>query len=130
MKPVFGILTLISILSVTLFGFLMMNHQGSHGHDGCLAAAAQGASCMEENGPLASINIHMGSLRFFGTAVSVLFALWLVLVLAILLFLSWGLEPPKTSGERPPSAKQSSLGEKLNYWLALHENSPTVQIRR
>lgn len=124
----------LSILSIAAFGFLAMGHGAGSEHGGfCFGAIAQSVPCPEKD-PLGFASFHLTVFQNFSQAVfsaDFLSTLLLTTLLAIALFsLKISFFVPQFNvryGEIQGLADAPfPLVQKLNHWLALHENSPSV----
>ena len=134
MKSALTTFVILSVVSIAAFGFLAMGHGAGREHGGfCLGAIAQSAPCPEKD-PLGFASFHLTAFQSFSQAVfsaNFLSALLLITLLAITLFsLKVSFLIPQFNvryGEiRGLADAPFPLVQKLNHWLALHENSPSV----
>jgi len=121
----------ISILALSILGFLAMSHEGERGASGCLALAMRGAECLELLNPVELASLHLAVLKSFSTALIQLagaFAVFLafVLVWRRRLINFYFLSQPPLQIARKAFEENLNLPErKITHWLALHELSPT-----
>ncbi len=133
MKSVLATITLCSFIAIAVFGFMAMMHGNAMGHDGCIAATAEAATCPIKISPWELIPFHIDIYKNFSTAtllntiLSTLTALFaLALLIAIKVFYHFLLSQTKSSLLLTPITISSSE-EKINTWLSRHENSPSNQ---
>lgn len=137
MKIALTLLLIIGFAGTAIFGVFAMNHGAAHGHEGCIAAAAQGTDCPREENAFSFLNFHSAAFQSFSTAIfgeSIASALISFAVLALAAALGVF---AKVSTEMPAFAAHSyraqflescslSFQQKFVHWLALHENSPSA----
>lgn len=131
-------LTISGLLGVSLFGVLAMQHNGEHGHEGCIATAINGQPCPQDENTLAFAVFHIAASKDFSTAIfkDSIFTSLVALVLLIAgvcfgtLFITV-LAPWFSFAyfQHQQECKSSALPYPFTYWLALHENSPTFFCR-
>ncbi len=129
MKSLLAIFLIFGFLSVAVFGFLAVGHEGQ-GHVNCLAALSNGFTCVE-NSPIALANFHLSALKNFSTAIfenisAIVFALVLLLVLAgVAVF-----RDAKISFASRTAFYFENIifsgANRIIHWLSLHENSPAL----
>lgn len=138
MKIALTIFLILGFLGIAVFGVFAMDfgmNGGEHGHDGCIAAIAQGGDCPKWQNSFSLLIFHLDAFRGFSTAVfSDYFANALVLLSILMPIAVFGFfagmrrVTPElaTNCRRISPAELSSFQarQKFMHWLALHENSP------
>lgn len=139
MSRFFTLLIIFSFIGIAVFGVFAMNHGVSHDH-GCLAAIARAADCPDNGSIFDFISFHLNTFKVFSTAVlgenfsSIL--LLVMFLLAVALDISAGkifAFPQTDSNLYQRNFYESFISlfkSQVNCWLALHENSPALLIRR
>ena len=124
---------LVGFIGIAVFGFLAINHGGSHGHSGCLAAVAKGTDCPYETGTAASVAFHLDTFKGFSTAVfgeNAGSAVTLLLLLLLSVGLGIGQRIYSRTLPLPFFLVHRLFAQPFQLqfaqWLALHENSPSV----
>jgi len=121
MKSAFATFLIFSLLGVAVLGFLAMNH--GDGHNGCIAATANGVDCAREIGRAGLFSFHSDAFRGFSLAVLFGFAL---LALALLFNFSFKIISSAQHKERlKPRILFLPQKNRFIRWLSLHENSPS-----
>lgn len=137
MKPLLAILIIASFTGIAVFGVWTMNHSSSHGHSGCIAATAMGTDCPRGNGVLPFVAFHLDAFRSFvtatfndnlGNALLSLMALVLAAILGATAGVHYTSPTPVIDYYRRKflESYSSLLSEKIHYWLAQHEHSPSL----
>jgi len=134
MKTATTVLLTVSFASVAVLGFFAMGHGITSGHVGCLGAAAQGVPCPESGRTLNYIDFHFFAFKKFSTAIFDHNVSALVLLLAALAAIGYGLFRERVATSPSPfgasvlaSAEQLSCPPAFRFlgWLSRHEMSPT-----
>lgn len=134
MKRALTIITVLSFISIAVFGFMAIGHGNEHKGRACLATTVNGQSCPKEFGLAGILAFHLGTFKSFSTAV---FAqtIFMSLVFGVLALLwlqgigsnSFSELDRRNFCYRHKYKKQSpvSVFKSENFrWLSLHENSP------
>lgn len=143
-KTMLTVFLIVGFLGIAVFGVFAMDFAmdgGEHGHDGCIAATAQGGNCPGWQSGIALLIFHLDAFRGFSTAVfSDSFAnafLWLLglMPLAVFGFFATArqMAPKLTTNYRHSGFVELSsfrTRQEFIHWLALHENSPQSFIWR
>lgn len=133
MRPIYTIFLILAFISITVFGFLGMQHNSGHGPTGCIAVMAKGVNCPLNANSFLFAFFHLDTLKSFSTATLNYSHFNILALLAfIVLLLSWlsyfrigsYLLLPATKDYRQ-NTYFIPLQQNLACWLALHENSPT-----
>jgi len=137
MKVAFTILLIMGFLGIAVFGVFAMNHGAEHGHNGCIAATAQGTDCPKGENTLSFLSFHLDAFRSFSTAIfGENLANTLILLIALVLAVAFGVVAsinlaPSTLAinyyrRQFLESYSSPFRRKLTRWLAFHENSPAT----
>lgn len=121
MTRLIHIILLVSFLSIAVFGFAGIGHQG------CLATISKGPACIAQN-VFSAANFHVGVFKSFSLAI----LLTLTLAAAMVMVLLWRLTSnlSSISSINLPSRRVKFLAAfgmtgswlpKLRFWYALHE---------
>ena len=121
MKSAFAVLVLASLIGVSVFGFVTMNHESGQGHEGCIAATARGGDCPIINNELGLLFFHLDTFKGFSLGI-VLAALAFILPLWFAKDFIYVFSEFRIGVVPAPSAFSSFRD--FTHWLALHENSP------
>ena len=131
MRRIIAILTIASFLAVVTLGFIAMAEHMSHRN--CIAALAQQMECPNEQNILTYANYHVNLLKGFSAPVTPAIALTFLNFLAILIagLIITGLLLKESLFSffdiklfRRRERLAQALKHTINYWSALHENSP------
>ena len=136
MRFLFITFFLASFVSMSIFGFLGMDHLGEQGHNngGCIASTVLNTDCLKMN-LLDSAIFHLNASKVFSTAVFNESALNIFLIIAVLFFFFWSkvklIFSPKllqqnSLGHIPRDVSLKPRRQKIAHWLTLHENSPAT----
>jgi hypothetical protein len=125
----------LSVFSITAFGFLAMGHGTGSGHGGfCLGPVAQSVPCPEKD-PLGFASFHLNAFQnllqaVFGNDAMGVLLIWLALAFASSVFFSAPFFSPNFDARlqyiHVIERASFPLVRKLNRWLAFHENSPSL----
>ncbi|MFH1162379.1 MAG: hypothetical protein V1696_03875 [Candidatus Jorgensenbacteria bacterium] len=120
------VVVLTAFVAVALFGTLIMVKEA--GHDGCLAARVNGATCPLTDQFFAYVNFHLNAAKTFSTGTLATLA-----VLGAMLFLA-AIPAPVAAGPSPGYSpgycrrlsQVSSIAsfQKFTHWFSLKENAP------
>lgn len=121
-------MVLAAFLAISLFGTFIMVKEA--GHDGCLAARANGATCPLSDQFFAYVNFHLNAAKGFSTGTLATFAIF-----GAALFFA-ATSAPVAAGSSPGYSpcyvgnlsRISSLTsfQKFTRWFSLKENSPSA----
>lgn len=132
LMKVFGILVLIVLISIAVFGFVTMNHSADNMHDGCIATANGSVDCPGVFAKIADfIAIHANAFKTFTSATfgnSILATLLLIattLTFALFIFSKPDPNDSKKIAPLTPSLLFTPVILALTRWISLHENSPS-----
>lgn len=121
MKLLTATLLILSFTAIGVFGVMAMHPDSPHAVTRCLASLAQGASC-PEGSAFSIINFHLGTVKNF---VSVILIFGFLFLIALALNVSWLSPLLQIYKSENLFEKNFSLhDQRLNHWLAFHENSP------
>lgn len=128
----YGILVLIVISSIAVFGFVTMNHSSGNMHGGCIATANGAVDCPGVFTKITDfIALHASAFKTFTSATfgSGLLATLLLIVMSMgfALFAS-ALHIKQNSQKISPLTSFISFAPiqlALTRWISLHENSPS-----
>lgn len=122
MKSLLSTLAIVSLIGIGVFGALFMGIE-NHGHNqsGCLAAAAQGAACPDDN-TASFLGFHTSFLRSFAFAVFSLIGS--LLAVSLLAFRGAGFLESQHFFYSVYE-KRFSFIDWVHFWLGLREHSPT-----
>lgn len=133
MKSGLAMCMLLSFVGMAGFGFIAMSLQGDM-HE-CIAALARGGECPAESDGFVSLAFHAGAIKGFSTATVAPGALAIFLLSFVFIFIfrhrnDGGISAPfltlYSSCKREVRFFVSPLRQRIQHWLALHENSPAV----
>lgn len=138
MKIALTIFLIVGFLGIAVFGVFAMDfgmNGGEHGHDGCIAAIAQGGDCPGWQSGLSLLIFHFDAFRGFSTAVfSDYFANALVLLSILMPLAVFGFFAMMRQMTPELASHRCYFGfadfasfrtqQQLTHWLALHEISP------
>lgn len=144
MKIALTTFLILGFIGIAVFGVFAMDFAmdgGEHGHDGCIAATAQGGNCPGWQSGIALLIFHLDVFRGFSTAVfsdyfaSAYVSLFVLLSGAVFGFFATArqMAPELTTNYRHFGFVELSsfrTRQEFIYWLALHENSPQSFIWR
>lgn len=144
MKITLTIFLILGFVGIAVFGVFAMDfamNDGGYGHDGCIAATAQGGNCPGWQSGIALLIFHLDAFRGFSTAVfsdyfaSAYVSLFAWLSIAVFGFFATArqMAPELTTNYRHSGfVELSSFQTRQEFinWLALHENSPQFHFRR
>lgn len=137
MKQWLTVLTILSFISIAVFGFMAMGHGNEHGGEACLATTINGKGCPKEFGLAGVLNFHLGTFKSFSTAVFaeaasvmylalVLFAVVIISAIRLQSFSNYK-QASFTYRRRYLDQPSASFFKSENFrWLSLHENSPAL----
>ena len=137
MRFILTTLLILSFSGIAVFGIFAMGHEDGNSHGGCLATRARGMTCPNENDPLSFLTFHLGTFKSFSLTtlnsvllVNIFFSSLIFLSFISSVFFSISLQPTFSTFSNQWKQFQESRSFfnriQFHYWLALHENSPTV----
>lgn len=135
MKELFLILLIMSFISIAVLGVFSMHSEMQNHSDNCVAAAVQGTDCPKQNNIFDFLFFHFGAFKNLLTVIPGNPAFLLSIFYSFIIWIAIGVlfgnsEPPIFSFTRYKLKQLKSFSllfrYKFFYWLALHENSPTV----
>lgn len=132
MRPYFVSTLLLSFVAIAVFGFAMMGPDD--GHMGCIAAMAQGAAGCPPAFDM--VSLHLNAFNMFSSAIfgqnilSIILALNIFLLLLLSAFFGNHFVPLPLGGDFRTryyfESPHPTFSVRLNRWLSLHENSPSL----
>lgn len=139
MRSILTFLILVSFAGMSVLSIVGMNPgHHSNGYTACVGSLTQGKDC-PMNSPVDSVTFHLNSFKVFSTSLvsqsntGVVLA-WLVsILLAIFMFIFAPQYSRAVSFARVQHSFETSFQpfkQKRINWFSLHENSPSLVIRR
>lgn len=132
-----GIITvLVGFISISVFGLLLMAHDGSSHDTDCFASVINNAqSPCPKDDPLGFINFHNNAIQKISSLIPVdaVSVAYFALILGLIFYSTSAILPARSNLiVHPIVVSRAEYINKINssesgnlYWLSLHENSPS-----